>query len=169
MPLRLNRSESETEILLNNLHFFKEESLKYFRVSNSEDLGINVKYIPTTDSNWDENKFEIFIFENPYLTAENDVFEIYEYTIPERLGWIFPLTILESNENDFIDYKNLNNYKFIAYKKLLRYSINISEELFNQEFVKLSDIYGDKVICLLSKETIEKIDDFTAHDFENEK
>ncbi|QIY90018.1 hypothetical protein [Chryseobacterium gallinarum] len=165
MPLRLNRSEIESEIILDNLHFFKEESLSYFRVSNSENLGINVEYIPIKDSKWDENRFELFIFENPYLTAENDVFEVYESTIKERLGWIFPLTILESNENDFVDHKNLNDYKFIAYKKLLSYNLNISEELFGQEFVKLSDMYGDKVICLLCKETIKKIVDFKIENY----
>ncbi|HIC8923824.1 TPA: hypothetical protein ACW72V_001289 [Elizabethkingia anophelis] len=163
--MRLNRSESESEIVLNNLEFFKDET-NYFRISNSENIGINIKYIPIVDSNWDEDKFELFIFENPYLTAENDVFEIYENTLStERLGWIFPITILESNENDFKDYKNLNNYKFIAYKKLLRYDHNIPEELINQEFIRLQEIYGDIVICLLSKETLKKINDFKIEDY----
>ena len=166
MPLKLKAENKDLETALDIVEFISktEENSPYFRVKNLDNVGININYIPTSDCDWDKERFEIQIFENPYLNAENDVFEVYESSLDERIGWIFPITILESNENDFVDTKNLNNYKFIAYKKLLEQNKTVIQKENFDEFYKLSDIFKDSIICLFNKNTTNKIPEF---DFKN--
>lgn len=165
MPLKLTDTGSDSEVALDKIEFIEEDNVRYFRVSNSENIGVNFQYIPISTSNWDKDRYEIYLLENSYLNAENDVFEVYEDTISdERLGWIFPITILESNENDFREFKNLNNYKFVAYQKLLELNIKITIRDNTNEFLKLSEIFANSVVCILCKDTIQKINEFK---FEN--
>ncbi|KAA6319229.1 hypothetical protein EZS27_030854 [termite gut metagenome] len=140
----------------------------FFYVFNSENRDYNIifQYIPSFISNWDRDKYEIHLFENLYLNAENDVFEVYEHTIKdERLGWIFPITILESNENDYTDCKNLNHYKFIAYQKLLEQDAIVSVNDKSIDYGKLSDIFPNTIVCILCKETSQKIRDFRIDNY----
>jgi hypothetical protein len=150
---------------LDIVEYFKDDANNYFIVKNSSGTSIYFKYIPTSDSSWEKERFELFLFENPYLNAENDVFEVYEHSLgSERLGWVFPITILESNDNDFANYKNLNNYKFIAYEKLLDQNnkINLNPDA---EFYSLTEIFRDSIICLLCQETIKKISNFNIENY----
>lgn len=99
----------------------------------------------------------MYLFENAYLNAENDIFEIYIKRISdERMGWIFPITILESEEGDFKEShsKNevLNGYRFVAFNKLLLLDKILNLETGKNTY-KISDIYDDAIIiCLISKE-----------------
>lgn len=166
MPLKVTDTGSDSEVALDKIEFLDENDVRYFRVSNSENFGVNFQYIPIATSNWDKEKYEIYLLENSYLNAENDVFEVYEDTISdERLGWIFPITILESNENDFRDFKNLNHYKYVAYQKLLELNIKISARDNANEFLKLSDVFANSIICILCKNTIQKINDFKLENY----
>lgn len=160
MPLKITNISSDSEIVLDKIEFKEEKNVKYFQVSNSNGIGVNFEYIPNSTSNWDKERMEIHLFENPYFTAENDVFEIYEKSGKDRLGWIFPITILESNDNDFADHKNLNNYKFVAYQKLLELNYSISSQNSSKDFIKLSSVFGNIIICLLHKDAIQNIKDF---------
>ena len=168
MPFKLIDSNSAGEVILDTLEFIDTEELKYFQARNSTnpDKGINIVYIPKITSKWDKERFELILFENPYLNAENDVFEVYEQTLNnERLGWIFPITMLDSNDNDFADVKNLNNYKFITYQKLLELNKSIPIGTNSGEYYKLSDIFKDTIACVLSKETMNKIHGFNMNNY----
>lgn len=164
MPLKLTDITNDSEVALENIEFIEETNVRYFRVSNGENIGINFQYFPVATSNWDSDRYEIYLLENSYLNAENDVFEVYESTLNERLGWIFPITILESNENDFSDFKNLNHYKFVTYKKLFELNFKTHTGINSASLARLSDVFGNLIICILSKETIGKISEFR---FEN--
>lgn len=166
MPLKIIDNSIGREVLFSNIEFVEEEQNKYYKISSSDNENyINIQYVPIKISNWDKNLFDIYLFENDYLSAENDVFEIYEKTIDERLGWIFPITILESNENDYVNHKNLNDYKHIAYQKLLEYNYSIDSLEKAGDFIKLSEIYGNVIICLLHKNTTSKIANFNINNF----
>lgn len=166
MPIKLHIFNKGIDVSLKNIEFIEEGDLRYFRLSNSEDIGINIEYVPLSTSKWDKDNFVIYILENPYLNAENDVFEVYEEIITsERIGWIFPISVLESNDNDYFNYKNLNDYKYITYKKLFEFDIKLSAEDFNKDFYKLADLFKDTIICILCKETINKIPDFNFDDY----
>ena len=165
MPLKLTNIGNDSEVALDKVEYIEENNVRYFRVSNSENIGANFQYIPIATSNWDKELYEIYLFENSYLNAENDVFQVYENTISEeRLGWVFPITILESNENDYREFSNLNNYKYVAYKKLFELNFKIQARDNTNEFLKLSEVFGNIIICILCKETTKKIKEFK---FEN--
>jgi len=145
-------------ILLDNLKFDKENRM--FSLSNDENgFLINVSYIPKLgDEEYDISNYFVFLFENNHLNAENDVFQLYDKDKDERIGWIFPISTLESNENDFSNNEHLNRYKLVVYKSILSNSfdfrVNINE--INTE-MSLSQIYGDDtIICVLSKDKISE-------------
>lgn len=164
MPFKFVNDQTEEEIVLDIVEYIEDEDLRYFRVRNSDNVGININYVPKTISTWDKERFELYIFENPYLNAENDVFKIKEKTRDERLGWIFPITILESNENDYSDIQNLNNYKYIAYKKLLEQNVSVKTKGNNFTYT-LGELFPNSVICLLSTDTISKIPNFNFKNY----
>lgn len=165
MPFRLTDTNSDTDVLLDLVEFKEEEEIRFFRVKNKDGKEVDIKYIPLEISNWDKDRFELYLFENHYLNAENDVFEVYENTLDERIGWIFPITILESNENDFADYKNLNKYKFIAYQKLLEKEVKIPFSIKTDRYLTLAEIFKNSIVCILSKDATRKIDQFNIENY----
>ncbi|NCT94988.1 MAG: hypothetical protein GXC72_11225, partial [Chitinophagaceae bacterium] len=104
MPIKLIDNSPSPRILslLDKIEFVNTEDGKFFKLSDSTGSEIRVEYIPSFVSGWDVDRYDILLFENPYLTAENDIFQVYESTLGDsRLGWIFPVTSLDSNENDY--------------------------------------------------------------------
>lgn len=147
------------QIRLNKLHFDEDE--KYFTISNENNtVSFNIPYIPKLGiEKYDSNDFFLFLFENNELDAENDVFQLYDKQKNDRIGWIFPVNILVSNDNDYANNKHLNKYKFVAYQILLSKSFLIEPKIddIKKEEINISDIYGeDTVICILSKKKIDK-------------
>jgi len=143
---------------------FNADRQTFIKSDDPGDNYIEIEYIPTSTSSWDSALFDIYFFENPYLSAENDVFEVDFYGVEERVGWIFPITILESNENDYQNFKNLNNYKFIAYKKLLEGSLRfLGDE--PKENYNLRDFYNECSICILSKNVTSTVTNFNIDDY----
>ncbi len=166
MPVKFIESDSSATIVLDVLEYVESSEERYFEVkSSSGDISLRIEYIPITSSKWDIDRFQIFLFENPYLNAENDVFEIFLDGLSERAGWIFPIAILESNENDYTNYKNLNNYKFIAYSKMLKEIIVTINGQYSLEYYKLSDLFGNVMICLLSKDFTDKLTNFDIENY----
>lgn len=165
MPFKISDNQgTSNDKILDIVEFVEEDEGKYFLIKNDVGESININYIPTAITNWDKEKFRIYLFENPYLNAENDVFEVKESSISERLGWIFPITILESNDNDFENVKNLNSYKFIAYQKLLEMNINIQPKT-NVSHYTLNEIFPESIIFILSEDTISTIPNFKIKDY----
>lgn len=142
--------------LLENLVFDKDNKL--FSLSNSKnDFFINIPFVPQLeDEEYNPTDYYVFLFENNHLNAENDVFQLFDKDRNERIGWIFPITTLESNNNDFAENIHLNKYKLVSYKILLSkyFSFNTRLDTINTD-LSLSNIYGDDtIICTLSKEKI---------------
>ena len=95
-------------------------SITFFKVSDKESLNsILVEYQPILDDEYSYANFELVLFENNYLNAENDVFQIFDKLAKTRLGWIFPLSNLEGSESDFYNNEHLNKYKYVAFQLLL--------------------------------------------------
>lgn len=161
MSINICIGDDKSSLILNKVEFKEVDGINYFRVFNDKGDDVNFIYASKTYSLWVKERFEIYLLENPYLNAENDVFEIYEETLNERLGWIFPIEILETEDTNR---KNLDQYKFIAFHKLLEREIQISSEEINREFLNISDFYKDAIVCIISKDAIDKIPGFS---FEN--
>ncbi|WP_210707434.1 hypothetical protein [Maribacter dokdonensis] len=62
----------------------------------------SVEYIPNKEEKeFAFNQYEVIILENKSLDAENDIFLVNEIDLNKGIGWIFPLSTLESNDNDY--------------------------------------------------------------------
>lgn len=160
MPLKIENEGGSTEYSLDTVTF-NEGINNYFLASTiDESIQLSFDYIPPLEK-WDHTKYEMYLFENVYLNAENDIFEIYIKAISsERMGWIFPITILESEEGDFKESssknKTLNGYRFVAFHKLLLQNKTLNLEKGKISY-KISDIYDDAtIICLMSKEAVKE-------------
>lgn len=156
-----------SDLALINLELIKEDNSSLFKLTDSKfDTSISFNYVPKLEEGYDFMDFQLMIFENKYLNAENDVFQVFEKENGNRLGWIFPLSVLESNENDLFDNIHFNKYKFVAYQLLLLAngrSINLDTNF--TEF-QLSDIYKDNpIILVLSNSNTLKIPDFNIKDY----
>lgn len=166
MPIHLfgYPSTVEESLFLNNIEFINEAESQFFRISDLEGHEIRVEYIPNYVSHWDHEQYEIFLFENPYLNAENDVFELKEKTVSKRFGWIFPISTLESNDNDYVDFKSFKHIRWVAYNKLLRLSIKLDYNDSNQDY-RLTDFYSNTCVCILSKEEIRLVSGFRIENY----
>lgn len=166
MSIKLVEPGSGSSEIFSTITLVENEPNSYFNLSNNSGDEIHISYIPILDSSWDKENFDVYVLDNPYLNAENDVFEIYESTLDERLGWIFPITILVSNDNDFSETKNLNKYKFVAQYKLLTDSQSTLQGSSLGNDYLITDIYNESsIICILNKQTTSKINNFKIHDY----
>jgi len=158
MPLKIKNEGGSTEYSLDIVTFNKGIN-NYFLVStDDESIQLSFDYTPPLQE-WDHTKYEMHLFENAYLNAENDIFEIYIKSVSsDRAGWIFPIAILQSEEGSFKESsqknKILNGYRFVAFHKLLleNKSFNLKSA---QTAYKITDIYDESIIIfLISKETV---------------
>jgi hypothetical protein len=162
MPIRLVENSSSTKLIsiLENVHFLEIEGDNYFQLTDTTKKNeIRIKFIPEFVSIRDPERFECILFENAYLTAENDIFELYESTISGRFGWIFPISALDSNDNDFVGNDSFKHYRHIAYQKLLERDYEIKYQESKVEF-QLSEIFRNIFVCILSKDEIAKLPGF---------
>lgn len=137
----------------------KEE--QYFEYENNG-ITLQFEYRPTIKKTWDNfADFEFHLLENPYLNKESNIYETYvKFADDERIGWIFPLSVLESDTVE--DRGNLLNYIYIAYQELLNRIDNLDKGNL------LSDYYApNSIICIIHKGTINKItgEDFNIQDY----
>ncbi|PWK75893.1 hypothetical protein LX99_03626 [Mucilaginibacter oryzae] len=166
MSLKLLSPLSNSDKIFETIAFIEERQKSYFLLSDSSGEEIRIKYIPLVDASWDPTRFDLFFLDNPYLNAENDVFQVYCDEKKERLGWIFPITVLISNDNDFSDNRNLNRYKYVAQYKLLNDYAKILKPTDVNTDLLITDIYNDStLICILSRDTIETINDFNFNNY----
>ena len=157
MPFKILDLTDHTSAILDKIEYIKNENV--FKISDSKENYIKINYIPDFFSEWDENRYELYVFENHYLNAEIDIFQIYESSLKnDRLGYIFPLGLLEANEINYNEdeYPHLKNYITIAYKKILQSDLSIQNSDFNKIY-NLSDLFKDYIVCLLNKDSLAKI------------
>lgn len=166
MPINVKNIDG-TRIELDNIEFVKDINQNYFTLyDNSHIIEMRFNYAPVLEE-WDSSKYIIYSFENPYLTAENDIFEIYfTDNKSNRIGYVFPISALESADNSYKSgeraMKILNGYRFVAYKKILDSNITIDSSL-KSEYT-LSDLFSSKThILVLAKSDLPL--DFNINDY----
>jgi len=166
MSIILTDPNTGSDGVFNVITFVENEQDSYFKLLAENGDEMRVAYIPHLDSSWGKDDFDLFLFDNPYLNAENDVFEIYESSLHESIGWIFPITILVSNDNDFSEVRRLNRYKFAAQSILLNLNKTAAINYYLDSNALITDIYNDSsIICILNKQTTSKINDFNINDY----
>ena len=143
---------------LSNLEIIKQDSNVFFKVFDKEnENSIAVEYQPVLDEEYNYSNFELVFFENNYLDAENDVYQVFDRDEKIRLGWIFPLSNLEGKENDYINNEHLNKYKFVAFHLLLlAKEKDINLDIIKEEY-SISDIYKNNPIVLILSNKIIRL------------
>lgn len=152
---------------LSNLEIIKQDLNTFFKISDKGNSNsILVEYKPILDEEYSHLNFELVLFENNYLNAENDVFQIFDKLAKTRIGWIFPLSNLEGTENDFYNNEHLNKYKYVAFQLLLLANgKSITLEDNSNEF-SISDIYpNNPIILILSNDNTSKIPDYSIKNY----
>jgi len=129
---------------------------------------INIEFIPKKiKAELDINKYDLFIFDNKSLIAENDIFLLYETTVKKDIGWIFPISVLESNENDYANKDFFNQFRFLAYQKLLSSTFSLKAFIKEKkDLYSISELFGsNRIILIVSKEDFGAENIFEINDY----
>lgn len=105
------------------------------------------------------------ILNSDVLNRENDIFQVYDKQENVRLGWIFPIQALLSDEHDYAENSFFLKYAYIAIYLLLN---KIDEENMrnSSEVLKITDFYSeDAIIFVLCKSNCKQIKDFNYEDY----
>lgn len=154
----------KSEILdFDTLNFIEEE--KIFKLSSaSKHEIINVAFpFQDVDRSFEDKDMQVFFFHNNYLQAENDVFQVFINDC--RIGWIFPIQSILSEENNFADNPYFNKYKYATYKEILKNNYSHKRIIpFNENVYNLSDFFSEDIIILcISTETLRE--NFSVENF----
>ncbi len=125
------------------VEFFQEESC--FQLTKRGN-NIPFQYIPNNKKilpNLKDESFDIILLNNPFLHKEINRFVIKFDDSEERAGFLFPISLLESEE---IDDKYLLSYMFVAYRQLLL-------RIKNEATGVLSDSFPDAFVLAIHKPT----------------
>lgn len=147
---------------------FDSETSTFTLFNNEGEDSISVSYIPKKETEeFDFDNFDIFVFENNSLIAENDIFLVNEVVLKKGIGWVFPLSALESNDNDYAEKLFFNQYRFLAYQKILDQSFFIKKEVNEKkEIFLLSDLFESQlIIFVLSKSELTGDSGFKITDY----
>ncbi len=108
-----------------------------------------------------ENFEMFFLFNTTDEISENSIFKL--YTDGERIGWIFPIQSLESQEHDFVQDKFYLSYAYVAIYKLLK-MIDFSEQEYSD--FNILQYYSDTIqILIYDKENVGRIDGFNISNY----
>lgn len=176
MPLKIKDEISDIHYSLTEVIPNRNDEQLYFELSDVQNnIKIFIDYVLTLDSEYKPEDYSLFILKSWVLDKENDIFQVFDkefYKEPNRvrLGWIFPIQALLSNEHQYADNKHFLKYAYVAFLKLLK---NQEEYItFNPLFskitnnYKLTDFYGEDIIILvLCNSPLQKIDNFQVDNY----
>lgn len=152
MVLEIKDPISGKTILLDQIITEASENF-FFTLFNSDDIEnkFYVEYVLGLHSDYKDTDYSLHLFKSHTLNSENDIFQVYEKDTSIRIGWIFPIQSLVSNEHNYRDNIHFLKYAYVAFLKLLtnaeKRKIYIPN--FNPNGVcKLTDFYGDDLIIL---------------------
>jgi hypothetical protein len=180
MPLEIKNELSEIAYSLTEVLPNINDEQTYFELSDVQNsIKIYIDYVLTIyrDDNTDykPEDYSLFILKSWVLNKENDIFQVFDkefYKEPNRvrLGWIFPIQALLSNEHQYADNKHFLKYAYVAFLKLLKNKEKYTT--FNPQFTtirnnyELTDFYGENIIILvLCNSSLQKIDNFHIYNY----
>lgn len=121
---------------MDNVSFNIIEKTFSCRNSNREELIFD--YSPSIERLWDDinyNNFWVELCINPYLIREIKDIRQLKFN-DDMIGYVFPIALIDT-EQDISDYRNLNNYLFVAYRVLLERIPEIKNKFsFSENFEK---------------------------------
>ncbi len=113
----------------------------------------------------DVNDYCFEILGTDILNRENDIFQVYDRQQNVRLGWIFPIQALLSNEHDYAQNSFFLKYAYIAIYLLLD-SIDEESKRESSDILEITDFYSeDAIIFVLCKSNCGQIKNFAVDDY----
>ena len=136
------------------LNFIFHSDGSFFEGFNARQESIYIRYLPKIDLDFEKKSFRVFFFNNDFLNAENDVFEVYEKNLEKRIGWLFPIANLEPSDNSLVN-QYLLKYIFPTFKLMLEMkNISIPNRKSLNEYSILDFYPEDLIIFVVSMETL---------------
>lgn len=137
---------------MKNVEFHKDSDGNYFSYQgNDADVSGEFEYRFSTKSLWKSIKledFEVQLLINPLLNRESNVYDLRD-ELNKTVGYLFPISLLDS-DSDFSDYRNINNYVYVAFWELLKRIPIIKEDK-----ALFSDNFEDNVcVCVFHKASV---------------
>ena len=114
-------------------------------------------------------EFEIYQLTNTSLNAESDIFQVYEEELGGRIGWIFPIQSIMSNDHKKSNDKFFLNYAYVAYNLLLQGEVHQDKTISLEKALgecSLYDFYDDDIIVfVISKNTLPVEEEFDIKNY----
>ncbi|HLO86601.1 MAG TPA: hypothetical protein VK203_16600 [Nostocaceae cyanobacterium] len=169
MPLKIKNEITNIICTLTEVAPQINDSQSYFELSDSNNLKIYIDYVLTPYLDYIPENYSLYIFKSFELNRENDIFQVYDREADLRIGWIFPIQALVSNQHGCAENKHFLKYAYVAFYKLLinqeEYS-HFTPSFQETDSYKLTDFYGDDIIILiLSNSQTQKIDQFNIDNY----
>lgn len=144
-----------------------------FLVLNSEtseiiDIPYYLRDIDSKEVLFKENPedYEFRIFHKKNF-KENEIYQVLEKSINERIGWIFPISSIVSTSHDYTNNPHYCRYAFVAHMLLILYEISESDiaSMSFDEIISKKYIEKDAIIFIYEKKQIEKISKFKIDNY----
>ena len=118
--------------------------------------------------NLEEEKVDdycFYILNSKVFNKENDIYQVFDKEENIRLGWIFPVQALLSDEHDYADNIFFLRYAYVAIYLLLN-SISEENKRNISEAVKISDFFSeDSIILVLCVSKCNMISNFAIENY----
>lgn len=119
------------------------------------------------DTEYDPNNFKLYYYYNKNC-SENSIFQVYiksDENKEIRIGWIFPISSLLSDQHDEAQNKYFQKYAYVALYNILNELDIVSNEIYsNIIYEALSS--DDRIIFVMDKENIVNIVNFEISDYQ---
>lgn len=152
MLLKFKDSEEECSFL----QYIKEENVFYLQDAAHK---VVCEYYPklNLDSEYDPLQYKyLFLHNEREDYSENSIFQV--YVGEQRIGWIFPIQALLSNQHDYAANTFFLRYAYVAFWLLLNDIKSENEKEISSE-IFLEDFYDDSLtILVLDNENISGLE-----------
>lgn len=147
----------DSEEVSSSLQYVKKENVFY--LGDAEDK-IVCEYYPKLNLNSDYYPLQyeyLFLHNEREEYSENSIFQV--YVGKQRIGWIFPIQALLSNQHDYVDNPFFLRYAYVASWLLLN-NIDSKDEKEISSEIFLEDFYDDSLtILVLDNENISRLEE----------
>ena len=88
---------------------------------NYGEYAAEVEYELDIYPDYENVDYSVHLFHNDYLNAENDIFQLYDYSSNTRIGWIFPIQALLSQDHNYAENEHFLKYAYVSFKKIVEW------------------------------------------------
>lgn len=131
----------------------EERIVKLYYCNNGSDVEIIPVNFPLLhDDTFDPDDFQLYFLAKRDV-LENEIYQVYDRYLEKRIGWIFPVTALDSAEHEFASNEYFLKYANIAKKKIFANAnddlYTLTPELSNRENIKFGDFFHESTVILI--------------------